>query len=53
MFASKMQLLRRVFRLAVKLYAPQGIARKNHAFCKRRLENAEAFYGGELTRGNA
>ena len=29
------------------------IARKNHTFCKRNLENAEAFYGGELTRGNA
>jgi len=31
--------------------APQGIARKNHTFCKRYLENAKAFYGGEQTRG--
>ncbi len=30
-----------------------GIANKNDAFCERYIENAEAFYGGEPTRGNA
>ncbi len=33
--------------------APQGITSENHAFREWYLENARAFYGGELTRGNA
>ena len=32
---------------------PAGTANKNDAFCERYIENAEAFYGGVPTRGNA